>query len=160
MALNDLEPMEALVAELGASVCSEHLADVSSSAGVEKTMDEVDARWSGSPQSPIQAAVLRARGVSVLAPGLEPISLDLEAWGKRSDSGVELRRLRAMGVGWRVAGSGVVGADRYSGRGDDRLGAQIVSPAVVWSVPGARGSRATPRWISRPSTPSCRSVPA
>lgn len=92
--------------------------------GVTLKAEEVEARWSGSPRTPIQAAVLRGRGITVKAPGVEASSLDLEAWGRRSDAGFEMRRLRAVGDGWELTGTGVIGASstRLDGEAEVDLG--------------------------------------
>jgi len=89
--------------------------------GVTLRAEEVDARWSGSPRAPIQAAVLRARGVTAVAPGIAPTTFDLVAWGKRQPAGFEVRRLRASGRGWRLAAAGQVAGTGARLRGDAEL---------------------------------------
>ena len=67
---------------------------------------DVDARWSGSRRSPINAAVLHIGSFTISPPGVEPISGSVTAWGRKTAGGWELGRLRAGGNGWQVTASG------------------------------------------------------
>jgi hypothetical protein len=76
------------------------------SRGVVLSARNVEARWSGSRRAPISAAVVHVGSFTLVAPGVEPISGSVMAWGRETKAGWELGRLRGRGDGWVVDASG------------------------------------------------------
>jgi hypothetical protein len=74
--------------------------------GIVFSASDVEARWNGTRRHPISAAVLRAGSLSARIPGMEPITGSVLAWGRKTDLGWELGKLRARGRGWSVDARG------------------------------------------------------
>jgi hypothetical protein len=82
---------------------------------------DVEARWSGSRRSPISAAVVHVGAFTLSPPGMEPISGSLMAWGRETETGWEVGRLRGSGDGWAVDASGAQARGGFRARGSLRL---------------------------------------
>jgi hypothetical protein len=74
--------------------------------GVVLSAHDVEARWSGSRRSPISAAVVHVGSFTLVAPGVEPITGRVMAWGRETNTGWEVGRIRGNGEGWVVEGAG------------------------------------------------------
>ncbi len=74
--------------------------------GIVLSASDVEASWNGTRRHPISSAVLRAGSLSARIPGMEPITGSVMAWGRKTDLGWELGRLRARGQGWSVDARG------------------------------------------------------
>ncbi len=70
--------------------------------GLVITAADVEARWAGTSRWPISAAVIRVGSVGLKAPGVEPLQASVNAWGRRTDNGWEIGRLRAVAPWWEV----------------------------------------------------------
>jgi len=68
--------------------------------GVAVEASDVEMRWAGSARRPMTAIVLRAGRLGVRARGIEPFSASLSAWGRRTETGWEIGRLRGSGGWW------------------------------------------------------------
>ncbi len=73
--------------------------------GVVLTAKDVEARWNGTRRLPISSAVLHVGAFRVQAPGVEPLTGSLLAWGRKTDDGWEIGKLRGQGAGWSLDGS-------------------------------------------------------
>ena len=82
---------------------------------------DVEARWSGSRRSPISAAVVHVGAFTLSPPGVEPISGSLMAWGRETETGWEVGRLRGSGDGWAVDASGTEDRGAFRAQGSLRL---------------------------------------
>jgi hypothetical protein len=83
-----------------------HVQRVEIPGGVVLSAREVEARWTGSARAPLSAAVLHVGSFTLTAPGVEPISGSVSAWGRETARGWELGRLRGRGEGWTLDAGG------------------------------------------------------
>lgn len=74
--------------------------------GLVLSARDVEARWNGTRRSPISSAVAHVGSFTLTVPGMEPVSGNLMAWGKKTAKGWELGRLRGRGAEWSVEASG------------------------------------------------------
>ncbi len=70
--------------------------------GIAVEASDVQLRWAGSGRRPMTAVVAQAGRLEVRAPGVEPVAAAFSAWGRRTDTGWEVRRLRATGGWWEA----------------------------------------------------------
>jgi len=70
--------------------------------GIAIEAGDVEARWAGSWRRPMSAVVLRAGSFVLRAPGVEPLSGALSAWGRRTAEGFEVGRVRVTGGSFEV----------------------------------------------------------
>jgi autotransporter translocation and assembly factor TamB len=73
--------------------------------GISLRAGGLDLRWSGTASGAIGAAVLQVDSFTFSAPGVQPITGGVSAWGKKSAKGWQIGRLRAHGEGWQIDGS-------------------------------------------------------
>lgn len=64
----------------------------------------VEGRWTGTTRRPVSAANVHADSLTILVPGLAPVSGAVHAWGRLTADGWEIGRARGAGAGWRVEG--------------------------------------------------------
>ncbi len=86
--------------------------------GVVFQASNVEARWTGTRRQPISSAVVSAGAVTVQVPGLQPISGSVMAWGRRTERGWEVGKVRARGTGWSLNGGGGSTGSGVVGEGD------------------------------------------
>jgi hypothetical protein len=67
---------------------------------------DVEARWNGTRRSPISSAVAHVGSFTLTVPGMQPVSGSLMAWGRKTEKGWELGRLRGRGAEWSLEVSG------------------------------------------------------
>jgi len=89
--------------------------------GLVLSARDVEARWNGTRRHPISSAVAHVGSFTVTAPDLKPISGTLMAWGRRTEKGWQLGRLRAGGTQWSVQASGEQGGNAARGQGTVEL---------------------------------------
>jgi hypothetical protein len=70
--------------------------------GLVVSARDVEARWNGTRRYPISSAVAHVGSFTLALPGMEPVSGTLMAWGRKTEKGWELGRLRAHGAEWSV----------------------------------------------------------
>ena len=68
--------------------------------GIAIAASDVEVRWAGSVRRPMTAIVLRAGSIDLRAAGIEPITGSVAAWGRRTESGWEIGRVRSQGAWW------------------------------------------------------------
>ena len=85
--------------------------------GVVLRAANVEARWNGTRRQPISSAVVSIGSLTVEVPELEPISGSLMAWGRKTDQGWEIGRLRGRGTGWTVDAHGSSTVNGVTGEG-------------------------------------------
>ena len=88
--------------------------------GVAIEASDVDVQWAGSGRRPMTAVVVQAGSFEVRARGIEPVTGRVAAWGRRSETGWEVRRVRAEGPWWAIDASGSVAGGRARGEGTAR----------------------------------------
>ena len=98
--------------------------------GLVITAGDIDAQWAGTSSFPIAAAVLRAGSVLVRAPGVEPIQASLSAWGRRTEHGWEIGRLRGVGPWWEADLHGEVVDRTVRGNGSVRCDLAMLERAL------------------------------
>jgi translocation and assembly module TamB len=74
--------------------------------GLVLSARDVEARWNGTRRYPISSAVAHVGSFTLALPGMGPVSGTLMAWGRKTEKGWELGRLRAHGAEWSVEASG------------------------------------------------------
>ena len=74
--------------------------------GLVLSARDVEARWNGTRRYPISSAVAHVGSFTLAFPDMDPISGTLMAWGRKTEKGWELGRLRAHGAEWSVEASG------------------------------------------------------
>jgi hypothetical protein len=86
--------------------------------GLSLRANGAELRWSGTPRNPVDSAVIQLGAFTLSAPGVEPISGSLVAWGKKTPQGWQVGRLRAHGEGWAIEGSAQSTASTVSAAGN------------------------------------------
>lgn len=82
------------------------VAKLSLPGGLVLSARDVEARWNGTRRYPISSAVAHVGSFTLTVPDMEPISGTLMAWGRKTEKGLELGRVRSHGVGWSLEASG------------------------------------------------------
>jgi hypothetical protein len=85
--------------------------------GISLEASDVQVRWAGSGRRPMTAVVAQAGRLEVRVPGIEPIAAAFSAWGRRTETGWEVRRLRATGGWWEADLRGGIAAGAASAAG-------------------------------------------
>ncbi len=73
--------------------------------GLVLSAHDVEVRWNGTRRRPISSAVAHMGSFSLQVPGMQPIAGSLMAWGRKTEQGWELGRLRGRGELWSVEAS-------------------------------------------------------
>jgi hypothetical protein len=73
--------------------------------GVVLSAHDVEARWNGTRRRPISSAVAHVGSFSLQLPGMQPIAGSVMLWGRKTEQGWELGRLRGRGPQWSVEAS-------------------------------------------------------
>ena len=73
--------------------------------GVVLSAHDVEARWNGTRRSPISSAVAHVGSFSLQLPGMQPIAGSVMLWGRKTEEGWQLGRLRGQGPQWSVEAS-------------------------------------------------------
>jgi len=89
--------------------------------GLVLSASDVEARWNGSRRHPISSAVAHVGSFTLKVPALQPVSGTLMAWGRKTEKGWQIGRLRAGGDAWSVEGSGEQGGSAARGQGTVEL---------------------------------------
>jgi hypothetical protein len=74
--------------------------------GLVLSARDVEARWNGTRRSPVSSAVAHVGSFTLTVPGMQPVSGSLMAWGRKTEKGWDLGRLRGRGAEWSLDVSG------------------------------------------------------